>query len=80
MRTAWVQGGAQARPPCSQGEAMAISAWVVDILSKLSMRATAVHANYHATHAQHNSLMPTGQDIPALHFGWVEYEKEEEET
>ena len=51
-RTAWVQGGgAHARSPCIQGEVMAIFAWVVDILAKLSMRAIAVHADYHATHA-----------------------------
>jgi hypothetical protein len=30
-------------------------AWVVDFLANLSMRTTAVHANSHAIHAQHNS-------------------------
>jgi hypothetical protein len=49
MRTAWVQGGAQARSLCIKGEVMAILAWV----AKLSMRATAVFGNCYATHAQH---------------------------
>jgi hypothetical protein len=60
MRTAWVQGGRA--PPCIQGEVMANFAWVVDLLAKLSMRATAVHANDHARHAQHNSA--TGPRTP----------------
>jgi hypothetical protein len=52
---------------------MAIFAWVVDILSKLSMRATAVHANSHATHARHNMQpLSIGGDrieiqLPAVH-------------
>jgi hypothetical protein len=32
---------------------MANFAWVVNIFAKLSMRDAAVHANWHATHAQH---------------------------
>jgi hypothetical protein len=38
------------------GRSHGIFAWVVEMLAKLSMRATAAHANYHATHAQQNSV------------------------
>jgi hypothetical protein len=38
-------GGALAGPPCTQAVLMANVGWVVDILAKLSMRPTAIHAN-----------------------------------
>ena len=51
--------GARLRaPPCTQAVLMASVAWVLESLAKLSMRATAVHANYHATHAQHINKIP----------------------
>jgi hypothetical protein len=45
---------------------MANVAWVVDFLAKMSMRATAVHANYHATHAQNNSPANVALDLVNL--------------
>jgi hypothetical protein len=38
-------GGALARPPCTQAVIMATFAWMVQIVVKFSMRASAVHAN-----------------------------------
>jgi hypothetical protein len=56
MTSPWIQGGRDCTPPpCTQAVLMASAAWVVEILAKLSMRAASVHANPHATHAQHNS-------------------------
>jgi hypothetical protein len=57
MTSPCIQGGRTCAPPLYPGNSHGNFAWVVEILAKLSMRATAVHTNYHATHAQRNSAM-----------------------
>jgi hypothetical protein len=51
---------------------MAKFAWVLLLLANLSMMSTAVHANYHATHAPHRTQPckdPTSEHTRVSRFG-----------